>query len=175
MAWNQPELFAALMDRLVKETSDYLIGQIRAGAEAVQLFDSWAGVVPASLFDTAVIRPTKAIVRAVKAASPSTPVIGFPRAAGSHLARYAAMTGVDAVGVDHMTDLGFAATAAGRPIQGNLDPALLLGGGPAMIGEARRIVERMAGKPFIFNLGHGVMPETPPGRVAELVQAVRGG
>ncbi len=177
MAWCEPELFRALMDRLVLATSDYLIAQAEAGAEALQLFDSWAGSVPAGLFETAVIEPTARIVTAVKAWYPQIPIIGFPRAAGAHLARYAKATGVDAVGVDHMTDLAWAAGAVPHNIalQGNLDPILLLAGDAPMEREAQRILQAMKGRPFIFNLGHGVMQPTPPEHVAELVSLVKGG
>jgi uroporphyrinogen decarboxylase len=115
-------------------------------------------------------------VKALKARHPQIPIIGFPRAAGSHLARYATGTGVDAVGIDHMTDLAgaHAAMPKGVAIQGNLDPVLLLHGGAAMDRETRRIVDAMRGRPFIFNLGHGVMQPTPPDHVARLVSLVSG-
>jgi uroporphyrinogen decarboxylase len=160
----------------VLATSDYLIAQADAGAEALQLFDSWAGAVPAGLFDTAVIEPTARIVTAVKARHPDIPIIGFPRGAGAALARYASLTGVDGVGVDHMTDLAWAAQAVPETItiQGNLDPVLLLTGGDAMEEEIRRIMGAMAGRPFVFNLGHGVMQPTPPDHVAQLVALVQG-
>ena len=176
MMWGEPKLFAALLDKLVDATSSYLIAQADAGAEALKLFDSWAGAVPASLFDMAVIEPTARIVKAVKARHPNIPIIGLPRAAGSHIARYAAGTGVDAVAIDHMTDMaGAAATLpAGVAVQGNMDPMLLMVGGEAMAAEARRIVAAMAGKPFIFNLGHGVLQHTPPEHVALLVDIVKG-
>ncbi|HEY0106853.1 MAG TPA: uroporphyrinogen decarboxylase [Rhizomicrobium sp.] len=175
MMWREPKLFAALIDRLVDATSSYLIAQADAGAEVLQLFDTWAGSVPAPLFESAVIAPTARIVRAVKAKHPALPIIGFPRAAASHLGRYAAGTGVDAVGVDHFTALDFAASAVppGVALQGNLDPMLLLAGGAAMEAEARRIVEAMAGRPHIFNLGHGVLQPTPPDHVARLVDIVK--
>lgn len=175
MMWREPRLFAAIIDKLVDATSAYLIAQIDAGAEAVQLFDSWAGAVPAPLFDSAVIAPTARIVKAVKARHPRTPFIGFPRAAGSHLVRYAAGTGVDAVGVDHMTDLQEVAGAVPKGVatQGNLDPILLLAGGDAMETEIRRTLTAMKGRPYIFNLGHGVMQPTPPDHVARLVEIVR--
>ncbi|MGZ5925808.1 MAG: uroporphyrinogen decarboxylase [Rhizomicrobium sp.] len=177
MAWTDPGLFAALLARLVQATVDYLIAQAEAGAEALQLFDSWAGSVPAGLFETAVIEPTARIVAAVKARHPGIPIIGFPRGAGAHLARYASATGVDAVGVDHMTDLAWAAQVvpAKMAIQGNLDPVLLLAGGAAMEDEVGRILGTMAGRPFVFNLGHGVMQPTPPDHVARLVAMVQGG
>lgn len=177
MAWQEPELFDALMDRLVEATSAYLIAQVEAGAEALQIFDTWAGSVPAGLFERAVSGPTARIVAAVKAKHPHVPVIGFPRGAGGHLGPYARATGVDGIGVDHMCDLGFAASVApaGVALQGNLDPVLLLDGGAAMEAETRRILSAMKGRPFIFNLGHGVTPPTPPENVARLVEIVRGG
>jgi uroporphyrinogen decarboxylase len=176
MAWREPDLFAALLDRIVIATIGYLNAQVEAGAEALQLFDSWAGAVPAPLFDTAVIAPTKRIVDAVKAKHPHIPIIGFPRAAGSHVAEYAAKTGVNCVGIDHMTDLAAAAKAApnGVAVQGNLDPILLLNGGAAMDREARALIAAMRDKPFVFNLGHGVMQPTPPDHVARLVDVVKG-
>lgn len=176
MAWSEPKLFDALIDRLVDATTNYLLAQIEAGAEALQLFDSWAGAVPAAMFERAVISPTARIVKAVRAHDPSIPIIGFPRAAGAHLARYAASTGVDAIGVDHMTDLAAASAAMprGAAVQGNLDPVVLLKGGAAMESEVERILRMMRGHPFVFNLGHGVLQPTPPEHVAELVALVRG-
>jgi uroporphyrinogen decarboxylase len=177
MAWTQPKLFAGLMDRLVLATSDYLNAQADAGAQALQLFDSWAGAVPAGLFETAVIEPTARVVAAVKARHPGIPIIGFPRGAGAHLGRYVTGTGVDAVGVDHMTDLAWAARSVpdGTAVQGNLDPVLLLAGGTAMDDEIRRTLGAMKGRPFVFNLGHGVMQPTPPDHVARLVALVHRG
>lgn len=176
MAWSDPKLFANLLDTIVNATISYLLAQIEAGAEALQLFDSWAGAVPAPLFKSAVLAPTKRIVEAVKTRHPDVPIIGFPRAAGSHLARYAAETGVDAVGVDHMTDLAGAAQSMppGVAVQGNLDPVLLLHGGTAMDKEIDRILQVMMGRPFVFNLGHGVLQPTPPDNVARLVSRVQG-
>ncbi len=176
MMWTEPGLFAAIIDLLVEATASYLIAQADAGAEALQLFDSWAGAVPGPLFETAVIAPTARIVEAVRARHPGMPIIGFPRAAGSHLARYAAATGVSAVGVDHMTDMPSVAAAMPKrmALQGNLDPILLLTGGAAMEQETRRTLAAMKDRPFIFNLGHGVMQPTPPENVARLVDVVRG-
>jgi len=173
LAWREPETFARLMDVLVESTSDYLIAQADAGAEALQLFESWAGTVPAGLFPSAVLKPTARIVRAVKAKHPRLPIIGFPRGAGSWLKRYAEATGVDGVGVDQMTDIAALDLPAKVARQGNLDPILLLQGGDAMRAEAKRLVAAMKGKPFIFNLGHGVMQPTPPEYVADLAAAVR--
>ncbi|MFT3810298.1 MAG: uroporphyrinogen decarboxylase [Micropepsaceae bacterium] len=176
MAWAEPKLFGDLLDALTEATAAYLIAQIDAGAEALQLFDTWAGSVPAPLFERAVIQPAAAIVRAVKAHKPGIPVIGFPRGAAAYLTSYAQKTGVDGVGIDHMTPLAFAAAQvpAKTALQGNLDPILLLAGGESLADEARRLVRAMAGRPYIFNLGHGVLPPTPPEHVAELIAAVRG-
>jgi len=177
LAWREPAFFAALLDRLVEATSAYLISQADAGAEALQLFDSWAGAVPASLFESAVIAPTARIVRAVRAAHPGIPIIGFPRGAGSHLQTYVERTGVNAVGIDFMTDLARVRSAVPHSvaIQGNLDPVLLRDGGEPMFAELHSILASMRGYPFIFNLGHGVLPSTPPEHVAELISLVHGG
>jgi uroporphyrinogen decarboxylase len=161
------------MDVLVEATSQYLIAQADAGAEALQLFESWASTVPAGLFQQAVLGPTARIVAAVKAKHPGIPIIGFPRGAGGWLTRYAQATGVDGIGVDQMTDITSVDVPARVARQGNLDPILLLQGGEAMRAEARRLVDAMRGKPFIFNLGHGVMQPTSPEHVAELVAAIR--
>ncbi|HWF63268.1 MAG TPA: uroporphyrinogen decarboxylase family protein, partial [Rhizomicrobium sp.] len=172
-AWAEPESFARLMDVLVEATSAYLIAQADAGAEALQLFESWAGTVPADLFERAVLAPTARIVRAVKATHPAIPIIGFPRGAGSWLPRYAEETKVNGVGVDQMTDIASLALSPRTARQGNLDPVLLLQGGEAMRAEAKRLVAGMRGKPFIFNLGHGVMQPTPPEHVADLIATIR--
>jgi len=176
LGWRDGAFFDALLDRLVDATSAYLIAQADAGAEALQLFESWAGAVPAGLFERLVLAPTGRIVAGVKAKHPTIPIIGFPRGAGSWLGEYARATGVDGIGVDQMTDLAAAARQVPERIalQGNLDPVLLLEGGEAMRREARRLVATMKGRPFIFNLGHGVMQPTPPEHVAELIAAIRG-
>ena len=175
LAWTEGKFFAALMDLLVEATSAYLIAQADAGAEALQLFESWAGMVPAGLFARAVLEPTARIVATVKAAHPKIPIIGFPRGAGGWLTRYAEATGVDGIGVDQMTDITAVKVPGKVALQGNLDPILLLKGGAVMRDEASKLVTAMAGRPFIFNLGHGVMQPTPPEQVAELVRAVRSG
>jgi uroporphyrinogen decarboxylase len=174
LAWSDRAFFDRLMDILVQTTSAYLIAQADAGAEVLQLFESWAGTVPAGLFERAVLEPTARIVKAVKAKHPAIPIIGFPRGAGAWLPRYAEVTGVDGIGVDQMTDMAQIKTPPKIALQGNLDPILLLQGGEAMRGEARRIIAAMAGRPFIFNLGHGVMQPTPPEHVAALVDVIRG-
>jgi uroporphyrinogen decarboxylase len=176
MAWSEPALFQAIIDLLVDATIDYLRAQADAGCEVLQLFDSWAGAVPAPLFERAVIEPTARIVKALKDSNPEIPIIGFPRAAGSQLGRYAELTGVDAVGVDHMTDLVSATRAMpkGKAVQGNLDPIVLLAGGEVLKKETSRILGSMKGFPYIFNLGHGVMQPTPPEHVAQLVALIKG-
>jgi len=174
LAWREPQTFARLMDVLVDATSQYLIAQGHAGAEALQLFESWAATVPAGLFEAAVLGPTARIVANVKAQHPNLPIIGFPRGAGGWLTRYAEATGVNGIGVDQMTDIAAVNVPSGVALQGNLDPILLLQGGDAMRAEAKRLVAAMKDEPFIFNLGHGVMQPTPPDHVAELVDAIRG-
>ena len=175
LARTQPALFARLMDVLVDATSAYLIAQGDAGAEVLQLFESWAATVPEELLEDAVLKPTARIVHAVKARHPGIPIIGFPRGAGAWRANYAQRTGIDGIGIDQATDM--AAAAKELPprlaVQGNLDPELLLRGGAEMRAQARRLMEEMAGRPFIFNLGHGVLQPTPPDHVADLVAAVR--
>jgi uroporphyrinogen decarboxylase len=174
LAWTDGPFFTRLMDVLVQATSAYLIAQAEAGAEVLQLFESWAGTVPAGLFERAVLEPTARVVKAVKAQHPDIPIIGFPRGAGGWLARYAEATGVDGIGVDQMTDMAALQLPARLALQGNLDPILLLAGGAAMRAEAKSLTAAMAARPFIFNLGHGVMQPTPPEHVAELVKTIRG-
>jgi uroporphyrinogen decarboxylase len=174
LAWSEPEFFARLMDILADATSAYLIAQADAGAEVLQLFESWAGAVPAGLFARAVLEPTARIVKAVKAKHPHIPIIGFPRGSGAWISRYVQATGVDGIGVDQMTDMAALDLPAKIARQGNLDPVLLLQGADAMREEARKLVAAMAERPFIFNLGHGVLQPTPPEHVAELVKVVRG-
>lgn len=175
MAHAEPELFDALMERLTEATITYLAAQAEAGADVVMLFDSWAGVLPPPLFRRHVIAPTRRIVAAV--ANIGARVIGFPRLAGAMLVPYAAETGVRAVGMDTATDPAWARDVVppGVVLQGNLDPIALLAGGAGLRAEADSILSAMRGRPFIFNLGHGIVPETPPEHVAELVRIVRGG
>lgn len=176
-AWADPAGFGALIDLLVEVTAGYLLRQIAAGAEAVQLFDSWAGVLPERGFRRWVIEPTRRLVARLKAEAPDVPVIGFPRGAGLLYEGYGTATGVDALGLDSMVPLGVARTVLQPrlPVQGNLDPVALLVGGKVMTGEARAILAALAGGPFVFNLGHGVLPETPPDHVATLATLIREG
>jgi uroporphyrinogen decarboxylase len=174
-AFGEPKRFAALIDRIVEATVTYLMAQIGAGAEVVQLFDSWAGVLPEAEFRRWVIEPTQRIVGALKARHPSLPLIGFPRGAGVLYETYRRETGVDAVSLDPMVPLGWARERlqAQGPVQGNLDPMLLVVGGEPMAEAVRVIRDELDRGPFVFNLGHGILPETPPEHVAELVELVR--
>jgi uroporphyrinogen decarboxylase len=149
--------------------------QIEAGADAVQLFDSWAGLLPEPEFRSWVIRPTAEIVCRLKAAHPEVPVIGFPRGAGALYEAYVVETGVDGVGLDTGVPLSYAReTLQSRAlVQGNLDNLAVVAGGAAMEREARRILKTLSGGPFVFNLGHGVLPQTPPEHVARLAAIVR--
>lgn len=175
LAYGDPQQFQALIDILVEATSAYLIAQIEAGAEAVQIFDSWAGILDARDFDKWVITPNRRIVEAVKTAYPDIPVIGFPRGAGLKYAHFARETGVYAVGLDQMVDVKWAAdTLQGTvTLQGNLDPFALRAGGKALREKALYILDHLSGGPFVFNLGHGVNKETPPSHVQDLVTFVR--
>jgi len=176
-ALTDPAGFAALIDRLVETTIVYLDGQIRAGAEIIQLFDSWAGVLPEAAFRRWVIAPTAQIVTALRAAHPSVPIIGFPRGAGLMYRAYAEETGVDALSLDQMVPLGAAReTLQSRvAVQGNLDPLLLVAGGEPMAAATRDILAALGGGRFIFNLGHGVVPATPPEHVQALIDEVHRG
>lgn len=171
-AFRDPEGFAALIEKISEATHAYLAGQVSAGADVVQLFDSWAGVLPEAAFDRWVIAPTRQIVMALKQQFPAVPVIGFPRGAGLLYGRYVEETGVDAVGIDSTVPLGFARDwlQAKAVVQGNLDPVALLVGGPTLRGEVERIRAALGGGPFIFNLGHGVLPQTPPEHVGALAK-----
>ncbi|MCP4327006.1 MAG: uroporphyrinogen decarboxylase [Alphaproteobacteria bacterium] len=168
--------FQALIDVLVRTTAAYLVAQIKAGAEAVQIFDSWAGVLPEDGFRRWVIAPTAAIVEAVKGTAPTVPVIGFPRGAGMMYEAYVRGTGVDAVGLDTAVPVSWAADVLQPlvPVQGNLDPIQVVTGGPAMIETTARIVDGFSGGAHIFNLGHGFVPATPPEHVAALSDYLRG-
>ena len=175
MAYTQPALFDRLIALLTEATVSYLTGQIEAGAEAVMLFDSWAGILPPSQFHRHVVQPTKAIRAALRDRHPAVPVIGFPRLAGLLIGDYAAQTGVDGVGLDTSMDLRLA--SRGIPpavaLQGNLDPLALVAGGGGLESETGAVLAALRGLPAIFNLGHGIVPQTPPENVAALVEQVR--
>ena len=174
-AYRNPENFGQLIDLLADCVSLHLIRQLEAGADAVQIFDSWAGGLPEREFARWVIKPTKRIVERVRAAKPDAKIIGFPRAAtlaGYEL--YARETGVNAISVDTAAPLTFMRRMADSvAVQGNLDPQVLVAGGAALDDSIDAILAAMKGAPFIFNLGHGVLQETPPEHVAQLVARVR--
>lgn len=175
-AYSDPEGFAALIDILVEATASYLIKQIRAGAETVQLFDSWAGALDSEQFNRWVVQPTKRIVDLVRADYPHVPIIGFPKGAGQNYLSYVQNTGVSALGLDSQVPVKWAARSLQplAPVQGNLDPVCLLAGGDAMILAAERIIETLKDGPFIFNLGHGIHKDTPVEHVEALVRFING-
>jgi uroporphyrinogen decarboxylase len=171
-AYRDPAGFAALIDLLVELTVIYLSEQIAAGVDAVQLFDSWAGVLPEDEFARWVIIPTRVIAARVKERFPAIPMIGFPRGAGLLYERYAIETGVDAVGIDTTIPRDFVRQRlqSRLPVQGNLDPVALFVGGVALEREVRGIRRALENGAFVFNLGHGVLPQTPPEHVAALAR-----
>ena len=176
LAYRDRGAFQAIVDAIVEVTVEYLAGQIEAGAEAVQLFDSWAGSLAPAEFARWVVGPTAEIVRQLHERHPGVPVIGFPKGAGAKLVGYARESGVDAVGVDETIDPLWAARALPEemPVQGNLDPLLLLADGGELERQAHRVLEAFSGRPHVFNLGHGIGQETPIAHVERLVDLVRG-
>src|SRR4029078_4173846 len=175
-AYRDPQGFSALLDILGECVAFHLIRQLDAGADAVQIFDSWASGLPEAAYSQLVVEPTRKVVEAVRAKRPNAKIIGFPRAstlAGYQL--YATVTGVDAVGVDTAAPWSWMASfAKAIPLQGNLDPLALIVGGAALDRAVDEILEAMAGKPHIFNLGHGILPETPIAHVEHLLTRIRG-
>ena len=176
MAYRDPQAFQAIIDAIIAVTVDYLAGQIEAGAEAVQLFDSWAGSLAPAEFARWVIAPNATIVSRLKARYPDVPIIGFPKGAGEKLAAYARETQVDALGIDETIDPLWAAKTlpAGLPVQGNLDPLLLLAGGPELEKQTLAVLDAFADRPHVFNLGHGIGQFTPIEHVEQLQSVVRG-
>ncbi len=175
-AYRFPEAFAKLIDILVEASASHLIRQFAAGVDAVQIFDTWAGILPAGEFHRWCIEPCARIVTAVREQVPQAKIIGFPRGAATGLTRYLDAVAVNAVGIDWTVELNFAREQiqTRRPIQGNLDPLVLLSGGAALDRSVDAILEAFSGGPFIFNLGHGVLPDTPIAHVERLVARVRG-
>ncbi len=176
MAYRDPAAFQAIIDAITAVTIEYLAGQITAGAEAVQLFDSWSGNLAPSEFERWVIAPNAAIVSAIRARFPAVPIIGFPKGAGEKLPAYARETGVDALGLDETIDPHWAHAnlPAGLPVQGNLDPLLLIAGGEELERQTLRVLEAFADRPHVFNLGHGIGQTTPLEHVGQLLSLVRG-
>jgi uroporphyrinogen decarboxylase len=176
MAYADPEKLDAIIGAIETTTVEYLCGQIDSGAEVVQLFDSWAGSLAPEHFERFVIAPTARIVAEVRKRHSAVPIIGFPKGAGGKLGAYASGTDVDAVGLDETVDPQWAndTLPSGFPVQGNLDPLALLAGGEAMDRSVRSILDAFANRPHIFNLGHGILQQTPPAHVQQLVDLVKG-
>ena len=175
LAYRDPGAFQAIIDAIVEVTVEYLVGQAMAGAEAVQLFDSWAGSLAPAEFERWVIAPNAAIVAALKRRLPDLPIIGFPKGAGEKLPAYVRETGIDAVALDETIDPFWADKVLpdGMPVQGNLDPLLIEAGGANLDYQARRILDCFAGRPHVFNLGHGIGQFTPIEHVEQLLGVVR--
>lgn len=174
-AYRDPQGFAALLDILGECVAFHLIRQLEAGADAVQIFDSWAGGVPVSLFEQVVIAPAKKIVAAIRAVRPDAKIVGFPR--GVTLAGYQdylQATGIDALSLDSAVPMPWAAANLNCALQGNLDPIALIAGGVALDRGVDEILQAANGKPHIFNLGHGILPETPIAHVEQLLKRIRG-
>ena len=176
-AYGDPEAFAGLMDKLVDASAGYLVRQFQAGVDAVQIFDTWAGVLPADEFARWCIDPTQRIIAKVRSQVPAAKVIGFPRGVGAGLLRYVEDVPVDAVGLDWTADLAFVRDQIQWrvPVQGNLDPLSLLAGGAALDRGVDNILAAFSGRPFIFNLGHGILPQTPIAHVEQMLARVRRG
>ena len=174
-AYRDPVGFQKLIDILVETSVEYLAGQVEAGANVLQIFDSWAGSLPDVEFAKWVTKPTKRMVSTLKQRFPDIPILGFPRGAGSQAGGFLTETGVDGISCDtaHPISEMRALQASGRVVQGNLDPLLLVAGGPALDDRVRELVVALGDKPFIFNLGHGIVPETPPENVARLLDVLR--
>ena len=176
-AYQRPADVEALLAVLVEATARHLAAQAAAGADCLQIFESWSEGLPEPLFERVILAPTTALIARLRALGVTAPVIGFPRGAGALLGRYARETGVTALGVDTQTPAAFARAQApsGMPLQGNLDPQLLICGGEALERGTREVVAAFQGSPHIFNLGHGITPQTPPEHVTALVETLRGG
>jgi len=176
LAYSDPGAFGALVERIEQVTFDYLSHQVEAGAEALQLFDSWAGSLSPVQFEQWVIAPTARLVSALKDSHPQVPIIGFPKGAGGKLAAYAAETGVSAIGLDETVDPIWAAKElpADLPVQGNLDPLALIAGGEPLERAVKPLLDALAGRPHIFNLGHGILQDTPVAHVEQLIDLVKG-
>jgi uroporphyrinogen decarboxylase len=175
-AYRNPDLFAALIDRLVDASAEYLCRQFAAGADAAQIFDSWAGVLPPAEFERWCVAPIAAIAAKVRAETPNARLIAFPRGAGDKLVKFGALAGIDGVGLDAAVEpkAAIAALPERLTLQGNLDPLALVAGGRRLDEEIERVMSGFKSRAHIFNLGHGVLPETPIDHVERLVARVRG-
>ena len=176
LAYHDPENFERLIDRLVYASIEYLVGQLKAGAEVVQIFDTWAGVLGPGQFERWCIAPTQKIVEGVRRQIPAAKIIGFPRSAGAMTLPYVEMTGVSAIGIDWTFERSIARDALQTrvPVQGNVDPMALLAGGKALDREVDEVMKELSSGPLIFNLGHGILPQTPIAHVERMLKRVRG-
>ena len=172
LAFQHPEKFENFLNDLTKNVAQHLINQVKAGADVLQIFDSWAGAVPYNKFDQWVINPTKRIVELVKNEFPNTPIIGFPRGVGVNYSKYAMGTGVDGISLDELVDPQ-TVKFDNIVIQGGLDPNLLVAGGSELVNQVNFLKEFYQDKKYIFNLGHGILPNTPINHVEKLVELVR--
>lgn len=175
-AYLRPGDVDALLAQLVETSAHHLAAQVKAGADCVQIFESWSQDLTEPLFNRLIIKPTIALVRRLRTLGVTVPIIGFPRGGGAQIATYARETGVTALGVDYQTPAAFArdAAPAGMPLQGNLDPQLLVAGGKPLEEGVRQVVDAFKGGPHIFNLGHGITPQATPENVTDLVRLVKG-
>lgn len=175
-AYRDPQAFGEIIDAIADATVDYLSDQIAAGVDAVQLFDSWSGSLSPAQFERWVIAPTVRIISGLKARHPDTPIIGFPKGAGGKLPAYAREVGADAIGLDETVDPVWANASLpqGLPVQGNLDPLALIAGGEELSAAVTHIIDAFADRPHVFNLGHGILPDTPIANVEAIVAQVRG-
>jgi uroporphyrinogen decarboxylase len=175
-AYRDPETFEQLIDRLVEASINYLVGQLKAGAEVVQIFDTWSGVLGPEQFERWCIAPTQKIIAGVRRQVSGAKIIGFPRGAGAMALPYVEMTGVSAIGIDWAFERSIAREALQKrvPVQGNVDPLALLAGGVALDREVDDVMKELGDGPLIFNLGHGILPETPIANVERMLKRVRG-
>lgn len=174
-AYREPDLFSRLIDRLADSSADYLARQIEAGAEAVQIFDSWSGVLPTGEFERWCVKPLRGLVNRLRERAPQIPIIAFPRGASTHLSKFADVAGVNAIGIDTAVEPRAAAAAlpARLALQGNLDPLALIAGGEALDRSVAEVLAGFEGRAHIFNLGHGILPQTPIAHVERMLAKVR--
>ncbi|MBS0271338.1 MAG: uroporphyrinogen decarboxylase [Proteobacteria bacterium] len=174
-AFQQEQQFLELLDFLVEVISNHLIEQVKAGVQVIQIFESWGGLCPATHFEKWILKPTQKLVSKVKKVFPDLPIIGFPKGIGPHLLEYSVKTGVSAVSLDSSIPLSWAQNnlSSSLILQGNLDPLLLVAGGNGLKEAIRSIHQEMGDRPYIFNLGHGILPQTPLSHVEECIRVVR--
>src|SRR5271168_1664750 len=175
LAYRHPEAFAKIIDTLVENSIHYLLGQLKAGADVLQIFDTWAGVLPPREFERWSIEPTKRIVEGVRKQVPDAKIIGFPRGAGASLPSYVEATKVDAVSIDWAAEPSLIRERVQSKVavQGNLDPLVLIAGGAALDQAIDDVLSNYAAGRLIFNLGHGILPETPIAHVEQMIKRVR--